>query len=76
MFIFSIALKYFKSGCKIQHKHWHKDYYIFIENEEIIDSLGNLYYPNVTEYISANKTILDAAGFVWDIYDDDLDPYL
>ena len=76
MFVFSIALKYFQSGCKIQHKNWSKDYYIYIKGEEIIDSMGNLFYPNVNEYISANKIILDAAGVVWDVYDDDIDLHL
>ena len=76
MFIFSIALKYFRSGCKIQHKNWHRDYYIYIEGEKIMDSMNNLFYPDVNEYISRNLIILDAAGNVWEVYDDVLDLHL
>lgn len=76
MFEFSKALRYFKTGCKIQHRYWHKDYYIVIEDSKIMDSMGNLFYPNVDEYIKLNSTILESAGPVWDVYDDDLDSHL
>lgn len=47
-----------------------------IKEGKILDSMGNLFYPNVEEYININLVTYDSAGLVWDIYDDDLDPYL
>ena len=38
--------------------------------------MNNLFYPDVNEYISRNLIILDAAGNVWEVYDDDLDLHL
>ena len=57
-------------------KSWHKDYYIYSKENSLYDSMGNLYYPDLKEYLAYNLHILDNSGYAWDVYDDDLDSHL
>ena len=67
---------FLKDGYKIQLKSWHKDYYIYLKENQLIDSMGNLYCADFKEYLDQNKVILDNSGYSWDVYDDDLDSHL
>ena len=76
MFLFSRILVFLKAGYKIQMKAWHKDYYIYLKENSIYDSLENLYYPDFNEYIKNNLHILDNSGYAWDVIDDDFESHL
>jgi hypothetical protein len=76
MFLFSRILVFLKDGYKIQMKTWTKDYYIYLKENSLYDSSGNLYYPDFNEYLKNNLHILDNSGHTWDVIDDDLDLHL
>ena len=64
-----------KKGIKIRQKFWPQDYYIYIKDENIYDSLGNLYISNVDEFYKNNVKVYDH-HYTYDIYDDDIEPHL
>ena len=70
MITFSVALRYFLLGEKIAHKDWKNDYFIFRCENTIIDSMGNLFYPDLDEFISITKIIYEAGGKVWNVYEE------
>jgi hypothetical protein len=76
MFLFSRILVFLKDGYKIQMKTWTKDYYIYLKENSLYDSSGNLYYPDFNEYLKNNLHILDNSGHTWEVIDDDLDLHL
>jgi hypothetical protein len=76
MFLFSRILVFLKYGYKIQMRTWTKDYYIYLKENSLYDSSGNLYYPDLNEYLKNNLHVLDNSGYVWDVCDDDLDLHL
>jgi hypothetical protein len=65
-----------KDGYKIQMRTWTKDYYIYLKENSLYDSSGNLYYPDFNEYLKNNLHILDNSGHTWEVIDDDLDLHL
>jgi|APGre2960657373_1045057.scaffolds.fasta_scaffold137448_2 hypothetical protein len=76
MFLFSRILVFLKDGYKIQMRTWTKDYYIYLKENSLYDSSGNLYYPDFNEYLKNNLHILDNSGHTWEVIDDDLDLHL
>jgi len=76
MFLFSRILVFLKDGYKIQMRTWTKDYYIYLKENSLFDSSGNLYYPDFNEYLKNNLHILDNSGHTWEVIDDDLDLHL
>jgi len=57
-------------GLKIRYKRWPEAYYIYRDEEKLIDSMGNLFYHSWEDFINLNAHILDNAGPVWEIYEE------
>jgi len=55
---------------KVRHKRWPEAYYIYRNEEKLMDSLGNLFYYSWEEFIRQNEHILNNAGPVWEIYEE------
>ena len=54
---------------KIRCRKWPKDYYIYIYEEKLMDSIGNIFYYSWEEFIKSNQEVLDNAGQIWEIYE-------
>jgi hypothetical protein len=70
MMLFSRAFTNLKSGCCIRYKNWPEDYYIYKNEENIIDSMGNCFAQDMHEFYNNNSHIFDNAGPKWEIYDE------
>ena len=60
-----IALK-----LKVRSKNWPEDYYIYRDEEKLMDSMGNDFYHSWEEFIREHQHILNNAGPVWEIYEE------
>ena len=60
-----IALK-----LKVRSRNWPEDYYIYRDEEKIIDSMGNEFYHSWEEFFIKHQEILNNAGPVWEIYEE------
>lgn len=63
-------------GQKIRCKSWPQDYYIFLHENEIIDSMSNVFAYDYKLYFDLSHYILDASKDTWDIYCDDIESHL
>lgn len=68
MFIFSKAFPLLQKGYRIRHKKWPELYFITLKDNQIYDSIGNLYSHNFEEYLRLQSETSDAAGHTWEIY--------
>ena len=55
---------------KVRYKRWPEAYYIYRDEEKLIDSIGNLFYYSWEDFIKLHAHILDNAGPVWEIYEE------
>ena len=55
---------------KVRYKRWPEAYYIYRNEEKLMDSLGNEFYYSWEEFIKLHSHILDNAGPVWEIYEE------
>jgi hypothetical protein len=76
MWLFSRAFPMMFRGDKIRHKKWPLDYYIFAKEDKIFDSNGNVFVEDIEYFLAVNKIVYDAAGSVWELYDDDYEAHL
>ena len=60
-----IALK-----LKVRSKNWPEDYYIYRNEEKLMDSMGNEFYHSWEEFIRLHQHIINNAGPVWEIYEE------
>lgn len=60
-----IALK-----LKVRSKNWPEDYYIYRDEEKLMDSMGNEFYHSWEEFIRLHQHIINNAGAVWEIYEE------
>ena len=60
-----IALK-----LKVRSRNWPEDYYIYRDEEKLIDSMGNEFYHSWEEFIRLHQHIINNAGPVWEIYEE------
>jgi hypothetical protein len=57
-------------GLKVRLRNWPEDYYIYREDEKLIDSMGNLFFHSWEDFFSKHQEILNNAGPVWEIYEE------
>jgi hypothetical protein len=57
-------------GLKIRSRRWPEDYYIYRDEDKLVDSMGNLFYYSWEEFIKLHQHILNNAGPVWEIYEE------
>ena len=55
---------------KVRYKRWPEAYYIYRDEEKLMDSMGNLFYHSLEEFIRLHAHILDNAGPMWEIYEE------
>ena len=55
---------------KVRYKRWPEAYYIYRDEDKLMDSLGNIFYYSCEEFIRLHQHILDNAGPVWEIYEE------
>ena len=60
-----IALK-----LKVRSRNWPEDYYIYRDDEKLMDSMGNEFYHSWEEFIRLHQHIINNAGPVWEIYEE------
>ena len=60
-----IALK-----LKVRSRNWPEDYYIYRNEEKLMDSMGNEFYHSWEEFIRLQQHIINNAGPVWEIYEE------
>ena len=60
-----IALK-----LKVRSRSWPEDYYIYRDDEKLMDSMGNEFYHSWEEFIRLHQHIINNAGPVWEIYEE------
>lgn len=68
MFIFSKAFPLLEKGYRIRHKNWPELYFLTLIDNEVYDSLGNLYIEDFKQYFKLQAETSDAAGHMWEIY--------
>ena len=57
-------------GLKIRSRNWPEDYYIYRNDDMLMDSMGNEFYHSWEEFMRLNQHILNNAGPVWEIYEE------
>ena len=57
-------------GLKVRSRKWPEAYYIYRNEEKLMDSLGNIFYYSWEEFIREHQHILDNAGPFWEIYEE------
>ena len=57
-------------GLKVRSRNWPEDYYIYRDNEKLMDSMGNEFYFSWEEFFIRHQEILTNAGPVWEIYEE------
>ncbi len=57
-------------GLKIRSKRWPEAYYIYRDEEKLMDSMGNVFYYSWEEFIRLHQEILNNAGPIWEIYEE------
>jgi hypothetical protein len=55
---------------KVRYKRWPEAYYIYRNEEKLMDSLGNIFHYSWEEFIRLHQHILDNAGPFWEIYEE------
>jgi hypothetical protein len=55
---------------KVRYRRWSEAYYIYRDEEKLMDSLGNLFYYSWEDFIRLHQHILNNAGPVWEIYEE------
>jgi hypothetical protein len=60
-----IALK-----LNVRSQKWPEDYYIYRDEEKLMDSMGNEFYYSWEEFIRLHQHILNNAGPIWEIYEE------
>ena len=55
---------------KIRSRKWPEDYYIYRDQEKLMDSMGNEFYYSWDEFIRLHQDILNNAGPIWEIYEE------
>jgi hypothetical protein len=58
------------SKLKIRSRKWPEDYYIYRDQEKLMDSMGNEFYYSWEEFIRLHQDILNNAGPIWEIYEE------
>lgn len=57
-------------GLKVRSQKWPEDYYIYRDEEKLMDSMGNEFYPCWKEFFELNQEVLNNAGPIWEIYEE------
>jgi hypothetical protein len=71
MFLFSRILRsLIYLNLKVRSRKWPEDYYIYRDDKRLLDSHGNIYHHSWESYVSNNSTVLNAAGHIWEIYEE------
>lgn len=60
-----IALK-----LKVRSRKWPEDYYIYRDEEKLMDSMGNEFYYSWEEYIRLHQETLNNGGPIWELYEE------
>ena len=55
---------------KVRSRNWPEDYYIYRDDEKLMDSMGNEFYHSWEEFIRLHQHIINNAGPVWEIYEE------
>ena len=55
---------------KVRSRNWPEDYYIYRDEEKLMDSMGNEFYHSWEEFFINQQDILNNAGPVWEIYEE------
>ena len=55
---------------KVRYRRWSEAYYIYRDEEKLMDSMGNLFYYSWEDFIRLHTHILDNSGPVWEIYEE------
>ena len=55
---------------KVRYRRWSEAYYIYRDEEKLMDSLGNLFYYSWEDFIKLHAHILDNSGPNWEIYEE------
>lgn len=58
------------SGLKVRSRKWPEDYYIYRNEDKLMDSMGNEFYFNWEEFIRLHQHIFNNAGPIWEIYEE------
>ena len=57
-------------GLKTRSRKWPEDYYIYRQEDRLMDSMGNEFYFSWEEFIRLHQEILNNAGPIWEIYEE------
>lgn len=57
-------------GLKVRSRKWPEDYYIYRDQDKLMDSMGNEFYFHWEEFITLHQHILNNAGSIWEIYEE------
>lgn len=57
-------------GLKVRSRKWPEDYYIYRDDEKILDSMGNIFFHSWKEFFITQQDILNNAGPIWEIYEE------
>jgi hypothetical protein len=55
---------------KVRSKRWPEAYYIYKDEEKLMDSMGNLFYYSWEDFIRLHKEVLNNSGPIWEIYEE------
>lgn len=58
------------SGLKVRSRKWPEDYYIYRNEEKLMDSMGNVFYYSWEEFIRLHQHVLNNGGAIWEIYEE------
>ena len=65
---FNEAFNFMIQGEKMRCLSWHKNYFIFINNEQIYDYMNNLFAYDKDIYFNCNTEILEHSDHKWEVY--------
>jgi hypothetical protein len=55
---------------KVRSRRWPEDYYIYRDEDRLLDSMGNQFFHSFEEFIRLHQEILNNAGPIWEIYEE------
>ena len=55
---------------KVRSKRWSEAYYIYRDEEKLMDSMGNLFHYSWEDFIRLHQEVLNNAGPIWEIYEE------
>ena len=55
---------------KIRSNRWPEDYYIYRDDEKILDSMGNIFFYSWEVFFRLHQETLNNAGPIWEIYEE------